>query len=66
MDKSEIIPKATLTVRADTLLGEWFCPSCGDLNAVYLFSEVHSQAIKEARNITQVQCDSCTRKFQMS
>ena len=61
---AEIIPKATITVKAETLLGEWHCPGCGDLNSVYLFSETHSQALKESRSIDQVQCTSCTRKFQ--
>lgn len=60
----EIIPKVSVMVKAETLLGEWNCPGCGDLNQIFLFSETHSQAIKEARSIEQTQCDSCTRKYQ--
>lgn len=61
----EIIPKVSLSVKADTLLAEWHCPGCGDINQTFLFSETHSLAIKEARSIEQVQCDSCTRKYQV-
>ena len=70
----EIIPKVLIGVLgynrprkeiATLFEAEWHCPVCMDTNKIFLFSETRSQAMEEARSIKAVQCESCTRKFEV-
>ena len=63
MREREIVPKAVLKVRQETIDAVWDCPACQAENVVFLFSEEIKAARREAGGIENVECDSCGRRF---
>lgn len=62
----EIIPKIVLRIN-DDLNGCWNCPGCGTANEVFTIGATTKiEAARELKNVENVSCFDCARKFEVA